>query len=57
MPAVGAAGADGSDKLAVTPVAEVHAPTVICKLGYVPAGAVIVAVPPVTETFVKLLEV
>ena len=52
--AVGADGADGSLKLALTPVAEVHPLAVISMLLYVPAGAVMLAEPPLTLTPLKL---
>ena len=57
VPNIGAVGADGSLRLAFTPVAEVHPFAVICKLLYVPAGADIVAVEPDTVTPLKLPEV
>ncbi len=57
VPTIGAVGLAGSVKLAFTPVAEVHVLAVICKLLYVPAGAEMVAVPPVTVTPAKLPEV
>ena len=57
VPTNGADGADGSLKVALTPVAEVQPLAVICKLLYVPAVAVMVAVPLDTVTPVKLPEV
>ena len=54
VPTNGADGADGSLKVALTPVAEVQPLAVICKLLYVPAVAVMVAVPLDTVTPVKL---
>ena len=57
VPTVGADGAEGSLKLAFTPVAEVQPLAVICKSLYVPAGADMVAVELATATDVKLLEV
>jgi hypothetical protein len=55
-PTIAAPGADGSAKLAFTPVADVQLFAVICKLLYVPAGAEMVAVPLDTITPLKLPE-
>ena len=55
-PTVGASGADGSLRLAFTPVADVHPLAVICKSVYVPAVAVMMAVPLATVTPAKLPE-
>ena len=57
VPTVGVVGAPGSLKVAFTPVAEVQPLAVICKSLYVPAVAVMVAVPLDTVTPVKLPEV
>jgi len=54
VPTTGAGGADGSLSVAFTPVAVVHPLAVTSKLLYVPAGAVMVAVPPATTTLAKL---
>ena len=57
VPTIGAVGADGSLRVALTPVAEAQPLAVICKSLYVPATAVMVAVPLDTVTPVKLPEV
>jgi hypothetical protein len=55
VPAAVRVGAPGAVMLTLTPVPEVHPATVIIdRLLYVPAGAVTVAAPPETLTFVKL---
>ena len=57
VPTLGAEGAVGLVRAVFTPVVEVQVLAVICRLLYVPAGAVMEAARLDTETLVKLPEV
>jgi phage terminase large subunit-like protein len=54
LPTATSVGADGAVIVTFTPAPEVQPPAVVDRLLYVPAGAVTVAAPPATLTFVKL---